>query len=420
MEQQLGVVDYLFLYCMICIWIMLLINIVLTAGGYRYYLKTLQMRVDEPLDEYPSVSVLIPAHNEEKVIGQTVSALMALDYPADKLEIIVINDNSSDATGDILAELQQSRPDINLRVLTTDAVTGGKGKSGALNNGYAISKGEILAVYDADNTPERSALKILVHTLVRNDRLGAVIGKFRTRNTSKNWLTRFINIETLGFQWMVQAGRWQLFGLCTIPGTNFVVRRSLIERMGGWDTRAIAEDTEISFRIYRFGYKIQYMPLSVTWEQEPETVPVWIKQRSRWVKGNIYVLLKNIKLLFTRESKHIRFDLLYFCSVYFLFLSSALLSDAIFLLGILGLVEYKIAGNTLLLWMMAFLVFVLEMAIALSMEKGQSRPRNIGYVAIMYFTYCQMWLVVAVNGFYQFIRDAILRREARWYKTERF
>ncbi|OXM16533.1 glycosyltransferase family 2 protein [Paenibacillus herberti] len=420
MEQQLGLVDYLFLYCMICIWLMLLINIVLTFGGYRYYLKTLTMRVEEPLEEYPSVSVLIPAHNEEKVIGQTVSAIMQLDYPSDKLEIIVINDNSSDGTGEILAELQRSRPEINLRVLTTDAVTGGKGKSGALNNGYAISKGEILAVYDADNTPERSALKILVHTLCRNDRLGAVIGKFRTRNSSKNWLTQFINIETLGFQWMVQAGRWQLFGLCTIPGTNFVVRRSLIERMGGWDTRAIAEDTEISFRIYRFGYKIQYMPLSVTWEQEPETIPVWMKQRSRWVKGNVYVLLKNIRLLFSRESKYIRFDLIYFCSVYFLFLSSAVLSDAIFILGILGLIEYNIAGNTVLLWMMAFLVFVLEMAIALSMEKGQSRPRNIGLVAIMYFTYCQLWLIVAVNGFYQFIRDAILRREARWYKTERF
>ncbi|MGN7457695.1 glycosyltransferase family 2 protein [Paenibacillus pasadenensis] len=418
--EQLGWIDYLFLYCMVCIWIMLLINIVLTAGGYRYYLKTLQMRVDEPLDDYPTVSVLIPAHNEEKVIGQSVGALMELDYPKDKLEIIVINDNSSDGTGAILAELQRSRPDVNLRILTTGPETGGKGKSGALNNGYAVSTGEVLAVYDADNTPERSALRILIHTLWRNDRLGAVIGKFRTRNGGKNWLTRFINIETLGFQWMVQAGRWELFGLCTIPGTNFVVRRSIIEQMGGWDTKAIAEDTEISFRIYRLGYRIQYMPLSVTWEQEPETVPVWMKQRSRWVKGNIYVLLKNIPLLFSPESKRIRFDLIYFCSVYFLFLSSALLSDAIFVLGILGLIEYNIVGNTLLLWLMAFLVFVLEMALALSMEKGQSRPRNIALVAIMYFTYCQLWLVVALQGVYQFIRDAILRREARWYKTERF
>ncbi|MGU3473889.1 glycosyltransferase family 2 protein [Paenibacillus sp. D51F] len=420
MNWQLGVVDYLFLYCMICIWVMLLINIVLTIGGYIYYLKTLRMRVDEPLQSYPSVSVLIPAHNEERVIGQTVSALIQLDYPRDKLEIIVVNDNSSDRTGEILAQMQADHPEVNLRVLTTDAVTGGRGKSGALNNGYLASTGEVLAVYDADNTPERSALKILVHALERDKRLGAVIGKFRTRNVSKNWLTRFINIETLGFQWMVQAGRWQLFGLSTIPGTNFVVRRSIIEEMGGWDTRAIAEDTEISFRIYRLGYRIQYMPLSVTWEQEPETIPVWIKQRSRWVKGNIYVLLKNLGLLFSRDSRRIRFDLLYFCTVYFLFLSSALLSDIIFVLGMMGLIEYNVAGNTALLWFMAYLVFILEMAIALSMEKGQSRPRNIGLIAVMYFTYCQLWLVVAVIGFCQYVRDAVLRKEAGWYKTERF
>ncbi|MEI7024412.1 glycosyltransferase [Paenibacillus sp. y28] len=420
MAEQLGIVDYLFLYCMICIWVMLFVNIVLTVGGYVYYLKTLKMNLDDPIEHYPSVSILIPAHNEEKVIEQTVTALIALDYPQDKLEIIVINDNSSDKTGEILAKVQRKHPGFNLTVITTDKVTGGKGKSNALNIGIQSSKGELIAVYDADNTPERTALKYLVHTLARDASLGAVIGKFRTRNKNKNLLTKFINIETLGFQWMVQAGRWQMFNLCTIPGTNFIVRRSIIDEMGGWDTKAIAEDTEISFRIYRLGYRIRYMPLSVTWEQEPESIPVWIRQRSRWVKGNVYVLVKNFKLLFSRDSKHIRFDLLYFSSVYFLFLSSAILSDAIFILGICNLIEYKVAGNTALLWVMAYLVFVLEMAIALSMEKGESNPRNILLVGLMYFTYCQLWLLVALKGVWQYARDSILGLEVKWYKTERF
>ncbi len=420
MSNGLGFVDYLFLYCMVSIWVMLFVNIVLMIGGYLYYLKTLKMNLDEPLQEYPTVSVLVPAHNEEKVIGQTVNALIALDYPRDKLEIIVINDNSSDRTGEILAEIQRKNPGVNLIVLTTDKITGGKGKSGALNNGYLRSTGELLAVYDADNTPERNALKYLVHTLSRDDKLGAVIGKFRTRNKTKNMLTKFINIETLGFQWMVQAGRWQLFNLCTIPGTNFIVRKKLIEEMGGWDTKAIAEDTEISFRLYRLGYKIQYMPLSVTWEQEPETVKVWMKQRSRWVKGNVYVLVKNFKLMFSKEFRHVRFDLLYFSSVYFLFLSSAIISDVIFILGACNLITYNIAGNTVLLWILAYLVFVLEMAIALSMEKGESNAKNIGLVALMYFTYCQMWLIVALKGVWQYIKDSVLGLEAKWYKTERF
>ena len=65
--------------------------------------------------------------------------------------------------------------------------------------------------------------------------------------------------------------------------------------MGGWDTKAVTEDTEISFRLYRMGYKIKFMPLAVTWEQEPQTLKVWFKQRTRWAKGNIYVVLKNVK-----------------------------------------------------------------------------------------------------------------------------
>ncbi|WP_330401607.1 glycosyltransferase family 2 protein, partial [Clostridioides difficile] len=148
--------------------------------------------------------------------------------------------------------------------INTDSLTGGKGKSNALNIGYTISKGDFIAVYDADNTPDKNALRYLVQTIVMNDELGAVIGKFRTRNKNKNLLTKFINIETLSFQWMSQAGRWQLFNLCTIPGTNFILRRSIIEEIGGWDSKAIAEDTEISFRIYKLGYKIKLVPQSIT------------------------------------------------------------------------------------------------------------------------------------------------------------
>jgi len=90
--------------------------------------------------------------------------------------------------------------------------------------------------------------------------LGAVIGKFRTRNRNASLLTRFVNIETLAHQCMNQAGRWFYFGLCTIPGTNFVMHRHIIEEIGGWDPDALSEDTEISFRIYRMGYKIKLVP----------------------------------------------------------------------------------------------------------------------------------------------------------------
>lgn len=416
---NLSFVEVLFLFSLISIWLILFINIVLAISGYIYYLKNMNFK-DEKLDEYPFVSILVPAHNEGIVIGKTVESLLLLNYPIDKMELIVINDNSSDNSKDILESIKNRYRNYNFTIINTDNITGGKGKSNALNIGYQRAIGEYIAIYDADNTPEKNALRYLIQTIVRDDSLGAVIGKFRTRNKHRNLLTKFINIETLSFQWIAQAGRKQLLGLCTIPGTNFVLRRSTIEKLGGWDTKAIAEDTEISFRIYKMGQQITYVPQAVTWEQEPETINVWIKQRTRWVKGNIYVLVKYIKNIFKGKQNKVLFDILYFFSVYFLFLTSVVLSDIIFVLGIFKIIEINIAFNFLIIWILSYIIFILQVSITLNMEKGESNLYNIFLVAIMYFTYSQMWLFVAIKGMLGYISDVINKREAKWYKTERF
>lgn len=219
---------------------------------------------------------------------------------------------------------------------------------------------------------------------------------------------------------MAQAGRWKMMRLCTIPGTNFIIRRSIIEKIGGWDPKAIAEDTEISFRIYQLGYKIAFMPLAKTFEQEPETIKVWIKQRTRWVSGNIYVLTKFVKEAFKTRNTQIFFDLFYFFSVYIFFLSSILVSDAIFIIGLVSDYRITITGNFIMIWILSYFVFILQIAIALSIEKGESNFKNIQLLFIMYFTYCQMWLIVALKGVYSFVKTNVMKLETKWYKTERF
>ncbi|HDF3126024.1 TPA: glycosyltransferase family 2 protein [Clostridioides difficile] len=417
--RDLNVSEYLFVFSLFSIWSLLLINIILAMGGYIFYFKNFDKEIKQ-IDEYPMISILVPAHNEAKVIGRTVESLLLLNYPKSKMELIVINDNSSDNSKEILENIKDRYNNYNFTIINTDSLTGGKGKSNALNIGYTISKGDFIAVYDADNTPDKNALRYLVQTIVMNDELGAVIGKFRTRNKNKNLLTKFINIETLSFQWMSQAGRWQLFNLCTIPGTNFILRRSIIEEIGGWDSKAIAEDTEISFRIYKLGYKIKLVPQSITWEQEPETVKVWIKQRTRWAKGNIYVLMKYIKNIFKQGRNKIVFDIAYFFSVYFLFLTSVIISDILFVLSISKLVEISIPINFFLIWILSYLLFIIEVSISLTIEKGEATIENIFIVAIMYFTYSQLWLFVAIKGMIEYLKDIIFKREVKWYKTERF
>ncbi|GGF93414.1 glycosyl transferase family 2 [Paenibacillus albidus] len=412
--------DVLMVIAVICIWSLLLVNVTLIIAGYLYYIKTENEEIPEIEGEMPFVSIMVPAHNEGVVISKTVESLLALDYPHDRYEIIVINDNSSDNSALLLGNIQKKNPSRNLIVINTDAVTGGKGKSNALNIGFTRSKGELIAIYDADNTPEKTALRYLVAEIVNDSTLGAVIGKFRTRNRDASLLTRFINIETLSFQWMAQAGRWKLFKLCTIPGTNFIMRRSIIESIGGWDVKAIAEDTEISFRIYMMGFRIKFQPKSVTWEQEPQTLKVWFKQRTRWAKGNIYVIVKNFPLLFDKSAAKIRFDILYYLSIYFLLLLSLLTSDTLLVLHALGYVHTTIAGLSSFLWLLAIVLFVVGIFITLTTEKGEMSLSNVWIILLMYVSYCQLWMLVAAYGLYNYIKDTIFKREVKWYKTERY
>ncbi|WP_423253300.1 glycosyltransferase [Melissococcus plutonius] len=415
--------DIVMLITIIIIWSLLIINILLVIAGYIYFLKTDKLLPPELEDEKaPFVSIMVPAHNEGIVIVRTVEALLNFNYPKDHYEIIVINDNSTDNSKELLAEIQATTSEQLLKVINTDNVTGGKGKSNALNIGFKEARGEFIAIYDADNTPEPNALRYLVGELVNDQEYGAAIGKFRTRNRHVNLLTRFVNIETLSFQWMAQAGRFQLFKLCTIPGTNFIVRRTILEEIGGWDEKALAEDTEISFRIYMMGYKIKFQPKAVTWEQEPQTLPVWFKQRTRWVKGNIYVIVKNAKLLFNPQARRIWFDIFYFLSVYFLLMTSLVLSDIMLILSVSGYLHTTLEGFSNSLWLLAVILFIFSTYVSITTEKGELNLHNLLTIALMYISYSQMWLVTAAYGMVMYIREAIFHKKTpnKWYKTERF
>ena len=170
------VADILMMIAVVSIWSLLLVNVVLIIAGYLYYIENEKREVPPLPEDAPFVTIMVPAHNEGKVITQTVESLLRLDYPHDRYEIIVINDNSSDNSSELLAKLQDKNPTRNLIIINTDNVTGGKGKSNALNIGFKQSKGEYIAIYDADNTPEKTALRYLVGEITHDPSLGAVIG----------------------------------------------------------------------------------------------------------------------------------------------------------------------------------------------------------------------------------------------------
>ena len=413
-------IDAVSLYAIISIWLLMIMNAVLSIGGFVYYMQVDKKGRGKPLQEYPMVSILVPAHDEAVVITRTVRALLGLEYPKDRYEIIVINDNSTDDTAEKLEQVQAEFPDRKLIVISTGPEIGGKGKSNALNIGFSVSTGDVIAIYDADNTPQPDALAILVETLMEDDKLGAVIGKFRTRNRNASLLSRFVNIETLAYQCMNQAGRYYFFRLCTIPGTNYVIRRSLIEEIGGWDVNALSEDTEISFRLYRMGYYIKQMPLAVTWEQEPHLLNVWFRQRTRWAKGNLYVLAKNMRYIFDPTAGPMRLDVVYYLIVYILMMSSLVISDFIFLGGILGFVHVTLGGFSTMLWAMDILVFVCNIMLTLSTEKNEFTLSSALLSLLMLFTYAKLWVIVVLKALWLSFEDQVFHREVKWDKTVRY
>jgi len=412
--------DFLLYLSLFLIWFMLFYHMFLMQGGYLYsqsYRKTSEKYLSQ-MKEYPGVSILIPAHNEEMVIENTLNSMVRLNYPKDKLEVIVINDNSSDDTGNIVEGFANIYPYI--KVIHTKPPLGGKGKSGALNTGLKHSTGEFIVVYDADNTPEPDAVTQLASGLMNDQKAGAVVGKFRVTNGNKNLLTRLINIETITFQWLAQAGRWFWFKLSTIPGTNFAIRRSILEKLGGWDEKALSEDTELSFRVYNLGYHIRFFPSAVTWEQEPEMIKVWWKQRTRWARGNEYVIFKYLLNFKDLNNKKVGLDLIYFLFTYLLFFGGVMISHSIFILNIFFDLNLSMGAVSYVLLVLGFLLFVTEVALALSFEKDQLTLKNAGIILFMYFTYSQLWLLLVVYATYLEAKRILLKQEVTWYKTQRF
>lgn len=398
------------------IWVMLVYWVLLSIGAARYYvtsrseLETLAGWTGP----WPFVSILVPAHNEALVIERTVRALCQQQYPPDRFEVIVINDGSGDGTGDIVRRLAREYP--QLCCFDVPVGEGGKGKSRTLNVGLPQARGQRVAVFDADNTPEVTCLSRLVATLESDPNLVAVNAKVRTRNRNASLLTRFINLEFIYFQWLFQGGRWAWFGLSMLMGTGYVMRRDALEVLGGFDETSLVDDTEMSLRIFRGNKRIRWVPYAVTWEQEPETLSTWLRQRTRWTQGNLSVTWKYLPHAFSQPYP-LGLEMLTFVFNYVLFVPALFVSHLTFLLSMLGLITVTLPGPFIYLWLLAVVIFTLHMSAAALIE--EHHWSNVGYALLCYFTYAQLFIVVLLSALYQNASSKLFGRRLHWTKTTR-
>jgi cellulose synthase/poly-beta-1,6-N-acetylglucosamine synthase-like glycosyltransferase/spore germination protein YaaH/peptidoglycan/xylan/chitin deacetylase (PgdA/CDA1 family) len=237
---------------------------------------------DHP-DYQPLVSVLIPAYNEEDVIVYTVNSVLESDYP--KLEVIVVDDGSTDGTGEMLDEQFGRNPAV--RIIHQP----NRGKPAALSHALAEASSGILVTIDADTAVEPSSISKLVRHFV-NPRVGAVAGNVKVGNRI-SWLTRWQALEYVTSQNLEKRAFDLLNCIPVVPGALSAWRAEAINNSGGFSADTVAEDTDLTITIRRAGWKIYYEEEAIGWTDAPETASALVRQRFRWTFGTLQAFWKH-------------------------------------------------------------------------------------------------------------------------------
>ncbi len=270
-----------------------IVGIVLVSGraliiGILALIEKLRPDHHQMSDPPPTASVLIPAHNEESVIVQTVTSVLASDLK--NLQVIVIDDGSTDKTGALLDEHFGKDPRVHIIHQIN------RGKPAALSAGIAHADTEILVTIDADTEIEPDAIsKLLRH--FSDPQVGAVAGNVKVGNRSR-WLTRWQALEYITSQNMEKRAFDLLNCITVVPGALGAWRRTAVEAAGGITADTVAEDADLTIAIRRLGWRISYDEEAIAWTEAPETAGVLIRQRFRWTFGTLQSFWKHKDTLF--------------------------------------------------------------------------------------------------------------------------
>lgn len=234
-------------------------------------------------DFRPPVAAIVPAHNEETVIVDSVRSLLASDYP--DLRIVVVDDGSTDRTFAVASEAFAGHPRVT--VLTKP----NGGKAAALEFGIAHADTEIVIGMDADTHFQPDAISKLARHF-EDPSVGAVAGNARVGNRV-NLLTKWQALEYVTNQ-NLDRRAFDLLGCITVvPGAIGAWRRTLVERAGGFTGDTLAEDADLTLRMLRLGARIVYEDEAVALTEAPDTVRGFVRQRERWVFGTLQTFWKN-------------------------------------------------------------------------------------------------------------------------------
>ncbi len=348
----------------------------------------------------PPVSVLIPAHNEESGIVETVRSVLANRYAA--LEVVVVDDGSTDDTYPLL---QRTFPeDGRLRVHRQAKA----GKATALNGALRLATHDIVVAIDADTRlgPET------IRTLVRHfddARIGAVSGNARVGNHGA-WITRFQSIEYICAFNLERRALDVLNAITVVPGAVGAWRRDLILQVGGFPQETLAEDTDLTLTIRRLGYRIRYDEDAVGYTEVPVTTAALAKQRFRWLFGTLQSAWKHRAVLFRP-----RYGSLAFVALPSIWLFQVLwpLSSP---LAEFAMLAALLAGNWPVVVLFGALLFAVEIVgagLAYALEGERPRDLILLFVQRPYYRYLLLYVTL------QALIAALKGRRVDWHRMDR-
>lgn len=233
-------------------------------------------------------SIVIPAKNEEKVLGRLLDRLENQEYDKSKYEIIVVEDGSTDKTLEVCKNYREMYDNVNCVHLDPSSTP--NGKSRALNYALKMSKGEIIGIFDADTVPRLDTLAY-VSAKFNDSKIAGVQGRLVPINVRESVIARFASLEELFYEYSI-TGRARLGFFVPLEGTCSFIKKSILEEVGGWNENSLTEDLDLSLKVTSLGYRIVYSPAIVSWREVPVSLRSLIKQRLRWYRGHFEVSIR--------------------------------------------------------------------------------------------------------------------------------
>ncbi|MGB9726972.1 MAG: glycosyltransferase [Nitrososphaeria archaeon] len=392
-----------------------LVSIILyIAGAYTFYLIFLgiynrnQLHRESfyfKLKNFPYYSIIVPAKNEERVIGRVLSKLVEQDYPKNLYEVIVVEDGSTDRTLEIAKKYEREYE--NIKVVHCGE---SRGKPHSINVGLEHAKGEVIGVLDADAIPPPNML-LRVSDYMQDPYVDAIQCVYQYVNGNEGILAKAGMFE--GLLWHAFVLRVKDMAGLFVPlcGSGMFIKRHVFEKIGKWNEKSLTEDVDFSLRMLKAGFKIRHALIPIGHET-PGKLKAFFKQRVRWYRGYFVTGIKHIdvwKYLNKRLAFDISFTLL--SPLLSVLATVAYFFNTLYFLNTMKIVSFL----SLLLGVFSYQFIYLSIAmlwILLSNIKDK-----MTYIMMSFFSIPYFFLLSIINMYVIF--TLIFKRSMEWTKTDK-